>query len=251
MNLGVVKRFSEDMQFQVSYTFGKSLDERSGTSGRQEFANGQARTFDPYDRHFDKARSDFDVRHSFVANLTYEMPWGRDSKGWERQVIGGYQLNAILTMYSGAPFSVFVDGDPDRDATDDNAARPNLIPGVPLYPGVRTPDLWFNPAAFGPPTPGFRGSAGRNILTGPDYKSVDFSLVKDFPLGEKRKLQFRGEVFNLFNRPNFDLPSNADDGEQVFAFSAPSTFTRINTAGKIFSTNGDSREIQFGLKFIF
>jgi hypothetical protein len=154
-------------------------------------------------------------------------------------------------MYSGAPFSVFVDGDPDRDATDDNAARPNLIPGVPLYPDRRTPDLWFNPAAFSPPTPGFRGTAGRNILTGPDYKSVDFSLVKDFPIDERRKLQFRAEVFNLLNRANFDLPANADDGEQVFSFSSPSTFTRINTAGKIFGTNGDAREIQFGLKFVF
>ena len=154
-------------------------------------------------------------------------------------------------MSSGVPFSVFVDGDPDRDATDDNAARPNLVPGVALYPGQRTPDLWFNPSAFGPPTPGFRGTSGRNILTGPDYKTLDFALVKDFPFSEKRKLQFRAEVFNLLNRANFDLPANADDGEQVFAFSAPSAFTRINTAGKIFSTNGDSREIQFGLKLIF
>jgi hypothetical protein len=266
MNLGLVRRFSHDMQFQVSYTFGKSLDERSGTSGRQEFANGQARTFDPYDRHLDKARSDFDVRHSFVANMTYEVPWGRNSKGWVKQLVGGYQLNTIVTMYSGAPFSVFVDGDPDRDATDDNAARPNLIPGVNLYPSQRTPDQWFNPAAFGVPIPGFRGSSGRNILTGPDYKSVDFSLVKDFPIGEKRRLQFRAEVFNLFNRANFDLPSNADDGEQVFGFvtnpaatvpciagtrTTASCFTTINTAGKIFSTNGDAREVQFGLKFIF
>jgi hypothetical protein len=251
MNLGVVRRFSRDLQFQASYTFGKSLDERSGTSGRQEFANGQARTFDPYLRGLDKARSDFDVRHSFVANATYELPFGRNSKGIVKHLIGGYQLNAILTMSSGLPFSVFVDGDPDRDATDDNAARPNLVPGVNLYPSRRTPDLWFDPAAFAAPTPGFRGSAGRNLLTGPDYKTLDFALVKDIPFSERRKLQLRGEVFNLLNRANFDLPINADDGQQVFTFSAPSTFTRISSAGKIFSTNGDSREIQFGVKFIF
>ncbi|MDQ3821500.1 MAG: hypothetical protein M3362_28000 [Acidobacteriota bacterium] len=251
LNIGIVRRFSQDLQFQASYTFGKSLDERSGTSGRQEFGNGQARTFDPYNRSLDKARSDFDVRHSFVANLTYDLPFGRTSKGWVKQLIGNYQINTIVTMYSGAPFSVFVDGDPDRDATDDNAARPSLATGVPLYPSQQTPNLWFNPAAFIAPVPGFRGSSPRNILTGPDYKSVDFSVVKEFPLSERRKIQFRAEVFNLFNRANFDLPSNADDGEQVFTFSAPSTFTRIDTAGRFFSTNGDSREIQFGLKFIF
>ena len=126
-----------------------------------------------------------------------------------------------------------------------------MVPGVAFSPHGRPPGLWYNPAACGPPTPGFRGTSGRNILTGPDYKTLDFALVKDFPFSEKRKLQFRAEVFNLLNRANFDLPANADDGEQVFAFSAPSAFTRINTAGKIFSTNGDSREIQFGLKLIF
>jgi len=108
-----------------------------------------------------------------------------------------------------------------------------------------------HPLAFGPPVPGFRGTAGRNILSGPDFKSVDFSVVKEFKFSENRKLQFRAEVFNLLNRANFDLPANADDGEQLFTFSAPSTFTRIDTAGRIFSTNGDAREIQFALKFIF
>jgi hypothetical protein len=80
---------------------------------------------------------------------------------------------------------------------------------------------------------------------------VDFSVVKDFKFSENRRLQFRAEVFNLLNRANFDLPANADDGEQLFTFSAPSTFTRIDTAGRIFSTNGDAREIQFAVKFIF
>lgn len=252
LNVGVVRRFNRDLQFQASYTLGKSTDERSGTGGRQEFGNGQARTFDPYNRSLDLARSDFDTRHSFVANLSYDLPFGKESKGWVKQLITGYQLNTIVTMSSGLPFTAFVDGDPDRDATSDNASRPNLIPGVSLKPlGGSTPDLWFNPAAFGPPVPGFRGTAGRNILNGPDFKSIDFSVVKEFKFSERRRLQLRGEVFNLLNRANFDLPSNADDGEQIFTFSAPSTFTRIDTAGRIFSTNGDAREIQLALKFIF
>jgi outer membrane receptor protein involved in Fe transport len=257
MNASLQRRLSNGLQFQASYTFGKAIDDRSGTSGRQEYSNGQARTFDPYNRRLDRARSDFDVRHTFVANVTYDLPFGRSLKGFAGQLAQGWQINTIVTLSSGVPFSAIIAGDPDRDATDDNSARPNLVPGVSLVPtGGRTPDLWFNPAAFTAPLLGFRGTAGRNIINGPNYKTVDLSVVKNFPIGEKRRLQFRAEAFNLFNRANFDIPSNSEDGEQVFNFTpaagtTPASFTRVGTAGKIFSTVGDSREIQFGLKFIF
>nr|MDQ3818567.1 TonB-dependent receptor [Acidobacteriota bacterium] len=252
VNVSAVKRFAQGLQFQVSYTFGRSLDERSGTSGRQEFDVGQARAFDPYNRKLDKGRSNFDVRHSFVANATYDLPFGKGKKGIEGLLASGWQLNTIVTLSSGVPFSVFVSGDPDRDGTDDNAARPNLVTNANLVPaGGRTPNLWFNPAAFVPAPVGFRGNAGRNILDGPDYRTVDFSVVKVFRIDEKRSLQFRTEIFNLFNRANFDVPGNSEDGEQVFTFTAPNTFALTPGVGQIFRTVGDSREIQFGLKFIF
>src|SRR5256714_1377009 len=185
-NASAVRRFGNGMQFQLSYTFGKALDERSGTSGRQEFDVGQARALDPYDRRLDKARSTFDIRHSFVAHATYDLPFGKGMKGAAEQIVAGWQLNAIVSLSSGVPFSVFVSGDPDRDGTDDNAARPNIVPGVSLLPtGGRTPDLWFNPAAFVAAPVGFRGSAGRNILTGPNYKSRDFSILKNFRFDQK------------------------------------------------------------------
>ena len=258
LNFGLVRRFSHGLQLQTSYTFGRAMDDRSGTSGRQEYSNGQARNFDPYNRRLDHARADFDVRHNFVANATYELPFGKGLTGWAGQLVGGWQLNTIITLSSGVPFTPLVDGDPDRDATDDNAARPNLIPGVSLTPpsGRRTPDLWFNPAAFAPPEVGFRGTAGRNIITGPNFRSVDFSIVKTFRLGEKRSLQFRAEAFDLLNRANFDLPSNSQDGEQVFSYTpasgnTPAKFAPTASLGQIFSTVGDAREIQFALKFIF
>src|SRR5215510_15135315 len=267
MNLGLTRRFSDGLQFQVSYTYGKSLDNRSGTSGRQEYSNGQARTFDPYNLNLDRGRSDFDVRHSFVANASYDLPFGKGRTGAARQLLAGWQLNAIVTISSGVPFSVITDGDPDGDKTDDNAQRPNLLPGVTLIPaGGRTPNLWFNLGAFAPPPFGFRGSAGRNIIEGPNYRTLDFSVVKNFRIDEKRSLQFRAEVFNLLNRANFDLPSNSEDGETIFSFITNATsstpcipgsrvgtncFTATGSAGSIFSTVGDSREIQFGLKFIF
>src|SRR5439155_21335857 len=101
---------------------------------------------------------------------------------------------------------VLILGDADQDGTDDNAPRPNLLPGVSLTPPRgATPNLWFNPAAFAPPVPGFRGTSGRNILTGPDFKRVDLSIVKNCRIDQKRSLQFRTEIFNIFNRANFDV----------------------------------------------
>ncbi len=267
MNLALSRRFSNGLQFQTSYTFGKALDNRSGTSGRQEYSNGQARTFDPYNLNLDRGRADFDVRHSFVANATYDLPFGKGRTGAARQLLAGWQLNTIVTISSGVPFGAIVDGDPDGDKSDDNAQRPNLVTGVSLIPSAgRTPNGWFNLGTFAPPAFGFRGSAGRNIIEGPNYRTVDLSVVKNFRIDEKRSIQFRAEVFNLLNRANFDLPANSEDGEQVFSFvtNATSTtpciagtkvgtncFTATGSAGSIFSTVGDSREIQFGLKFIF
>ncbi|MCI0664502.1 MAG: hypothetical protein L0220_25865, partial [Acidobacteria bacterium] len=222
LNVGAARRFNKGLQFQVSYTYGKSIDERSGTGGRSEFTNGQARTFDPYNRSLDHARSDFDVRHSFIANFTYDLPFGKNLKGYAGHILRNWQINSIVTLSSGVPFTVGVDGDVDRDGSEDNLARPNLLPNVSLIPaGGRTPEVWFNPLAFAPPDIGFRGTAGRNILNGPNFKTVDFSLVKVFPFQEGRSIQFRIEAFNLFNRANFDLPYNSDDGAQVLIYYPP------------------------------
>jgi hypothetical protein len=257
MNMGLLKRFSKGLQVQAAYTFGKSIDNKSGTSGRQEYSNGQARSFSPYFLNLDKGRSDFDVRHSFTANATYDLPFGKNRKGLAGQLLGGWQVNTIVSLSSGVPFSVLIDGDPDRDVSDDNSARPNLVLGVPLTPpGGSTADRWFNPAAFSAPALGFRGTAGRNVLTGPNFKSVDLSFVKNFRIDERRSIQLRGEIFNLLNRANFDLPSNSEDGELVFNFvpasgNTPAAFNPVGSAGSIFSTVGDAREIQLGIKFIF
>jgi len=257
MAAGLSRRFSSGLQFQFAYTLGKSIDERSGTNGRLDYSNGQARALDPYNRRLDRGLSDFDVRHSFAANATYELPFGRSRTGLFARLAGGWQVSAVAILNSGVPFSVHVLGDPDRDGTDENAARPNLIPGVSLAPaGGSSPDLWFNPAAFAPPQIGFRGTAGRNTLSGPGYQTVDLGIQRNFRIDEKRSLQFRVETFNLLNKANFDLPGNTEDGEMLFIYtpasgSNPATFVPPASVGKIFNTVGDSREIQFALKFIF
>ncbi|HEU0172678.1 MAG TPA: TonB-dependent receptor [Blastocatellia bacterium] len=239
LNVSVNRRFGKGLQFQASYTFGKSLDNRSGNSGRQEYNNGQARTFDPYNRGLDYGRSDFDVRHNFTANLTYDLPFGRNLDGFAGAAIRGWQINSIVKLASGIPFTPLVAGDPDGDGTDDNAARADLV-GDPNA-GPRTVEQWFNLAAFAQPRAGFRGGAGRNIVDGPNFKTVDFSLNKSFALSERINLQFRIETFNLLNHTNFDLPSNSDDGATLF----------IPGAGRINNIVGNAREIQLGLKLVF
>src|SRR5262245_32046061 len=127
MNLSANRRFNNGLQFQVAYTYGKSLDDRSGNSGRQEYSNGQARTFDPFDRRLDYGRSDFDVRHNFTANMTYDLPFGKGVDGFAGRALRGWQINTIVKLASNIPFTPLIDGDPDRDGSEDNSPRPNLI----------------------------------------------------------------------------------------------------------------------------
>jgi hypothetical protein len=113
--------------------------------------------------------------------------------------------------------------------------------------GGRTADMWFNPDAFVFPGAGFRGRAGRNIIEGPGLATVDLAIVKNTTLSGRRSVQLRLEVFNLLNRTNFDIPFNDPDGEALFDDAG----NRIPTAGKIFATSTDAREMQIAIRFVF
>jgi hypothetical protein len=240
--VGLMKRRSHGLQAQASYTYGNLKDNNSGSGGRQEARNGQSRTFDPYNKDLDWGRSNFDVRHNFVFNLSYDLPLGASSLGQ------GWQVNALGTFASGVPFSAIIPGDPDRDASSDNVGRPNVAAGVPTEPpGGRTPDQWFNPLAFTFPGAGFRGNAKRNSLEGPGLAVVDAALVKTQKLAGRRSLQLRLEVFNLLNRANFDIPMNDVDGPAVFDDQG----NRLPTAGRIFNTITDAREVQLAVRLLF
>jgi hypothetical protein len=243
VSLGWVKRQSHGLQVQGSYTFGHSWDNRSGSGGRQEFRNGQGRAFDPYNLELDWGRSDFDVRHNLVLDSTYLLPFTGSAlaQGWQVSVVG--------TFASGVPFSPVIPGDSDRDGSTDNVNRPDVAPGVSTKPaGGRTADMWFNTEAFVFPGAGYRGRAGRNIIEGPGLATVDLALVKNTPLaGGRRSVQLRLEVFNLLNRANFDIPFNDPDGEALFDDQG----VRIPTAGKVFATSTDAREMQIAIRFVF
>jgi hypothetical protein len=242
LQVNVVKRRRHGLQLQAAYTLGDAKDNRSGVGGRQEWRNGQSRAFDPYDLDRDWGRSDFDVRHNLVLSFSYDLPLGGSRLGQ------GWQLNGIGTFASGVPFTPIIPGDPDRDGSTDNVARPHAVPGVPLYPeGGRRAELWFNPEAFAFPGAGFRGNARRNMLDGPGLAMVDLSLRKTHRLAGRLELQLRLEVFNVFNRANLDLPTNDPEGAAVFDESG----RRLPTAGRIFATVTDPREAQLGIRLAF
>jgi hypothetical protein len=242
MSVGWTRQSTGGLQVQTSYTYGRSMDNRSGSGGRQEFRTGQARTFDPYNPDLDWGRSDFDVRHNAVLNASYALPFAGSS------FAEGWQVSVVATLASGVPFSPIIPGDSDRDGTTDNVNRPDVVPSVSTKPeGGRTPDHWYNVNAFAYPGAGFRGNAGRNILEGPGLETVDLSIVKMTRLAGTKNIQVRLEIFNLFNRANFDLPFNDPDGQAVF----DETGVRLPTAGRIFETSTDAREAQIAIRFAF
>ena len=154
-------------------------------------------------------------------------------------MLGGWQTLGIVSLQSGRPFTVALLGEIDWTNTGranlgfGNNDRPNLV-GNPQLDNA-TIERWFNTSAFVYPAPGNFGNAGRNVVEGPAYQNVNFSIMKNTMLTERLNLQFRTEFFNLFNHPNFDLPDN---------FVGSPTFGRISSAQS-------PRHVQFGLKLIF
>ncbi|MDW8240075.1 MAG: TonB-dependent receptor [Acidobacteriota bacterium] len=245
----VVKRLSGGLQFSANYTWAKSLDNNSaGSSGSNDSDSGGISN--PFNRKAEKGRSAFDARHRFVVSAVYELPFGpgrafgASATGVGRKLIEGWQISGIGSYRTGTAFTV--------DSTTDfhqigrtNSNRPNLI-GDPNA-GPRTAEQWFNVAAFVTPTPGFFGTAGRNIVEADSFSAIDLSFQKETSITERWRVQFRWEIFNLLNQTNFAVP----DRTFVAPIDAPGGVANINpNFGRVF-TAADPRVMQVALKLIF
>ena len=125
------------------------------------------------------------------------------------RLTNGWQLNSLMTFHGGMPFSVYSSA--DTSGTDDGNQRADIVPGwihMPASGKEKVGANWLNPAAFVDAAPGTWGNTSRNAYVGPGYQSVDFSVFKNTPIGERVNTQFRVEMFNLFNRTNFAPPLN-------------------------------------------
>jgi len=218
------RRFSRGLQFNASYTWSKSIDYNSLSSPPTVIT-----VQDSYDLRNDRGLSDFDARHRLAVSGIYELPF----KG--NRIKEGWQLSAIVQLQSGNPVNIITTNSTVNGVA--NTIRPDVAGPVDL---VGSLDRWFDPNAF---TPVARfGSIGRNVIIGPGFSNVDFSLLKTIKLDERRRLQLRMEVFDLLNHASFGQP-----GRVV----GSATFGQILNTRFPTGDSGSSRQLQFAVKLLF
>ncbi len=229
------KRMNHGVSFVASYTFSKTIDYDSQSVTYFHILGHPVLPQNTYNLKAERGLSSFDIPHRFVLSGSWQLPgFGKKQQGIDR-LLGGWEINGIYTKNTGYPFTVVDSLNPSFTLEYGPTDRPNLI-GNPNS-GPHTVSRWFNTDAFQPLNPGDGfGNAGRNIVRGPGLQNVDLSLFKSIGLTETSKLQFRAEVFNVFNHANFLPPVND---------------IRSPDFGRIIETATDAREIQFGLKFMF
>jgi hypothetical protein len=237
----IQQRLAFGLSLLGSYTFGKSIDNASGVFSSTGDPNYPQNS---YNLAAERGRSGFDVRQRFSLSYSYDLPFGKGKAlladdGWATTLLSGWQTFGVITLQTGRPFTVALLPEFDNSNTGISNLgflgndRPNLV-GLARLDNP-TAERWFNTAAFAFPPFGSFGNAGRNILDGPSFKNINFSLVKNTAIKESFTVQFRTEFFNLFNHPNFGLPDN---------FAGSPSFGRILSAES-------PRRIQFGLKLLF
>jgi hypothetical protein len=245
MTASLNRRFLNGLLFQGSYTYGSSRDTWSGGQiGGSDFENGAGSATDWWNPQAELGPSSFDVRHTFVFNAVYQLPFGRSLSGAAAQLVQGWQIGVIANYASGIPFTPLIGFDYAKDLSSDGTLqKPDFAPGRNGKNAlVGSPDNWFDLNAFILPPAGEYGTVPRNSLRGPDLRVVDLSIFKNQKIGAQN-LQFRVEVFNLLNRANFATPNSGA------LFNADGT--PIPGASQITHTATTSRQLQLGIKFVF
>ena len=229
LQLSAIKRLGHGLQGQLNYTWSRCMDEVSN-GGFLQFSAGVILSPLPGNLARDYGPCDYDIRQNLSAQYVYQLPLKVKNKSLG-YALNNWQVSGTVFWHTGLPFSVFstpysANGDGIVNGSGPQFA--NVVPGVPLYdhnsiPGITQPGTvqWLNPNAFvsavdpstgkcaggDSPTNCQFGTLGRNALRGPDFIWSDLYLSKWFPLTEKVKLRFDVQFFNLFNHPNFALPS--------------------------------------------
>jgi hypothetical protein len=244
------RRLSHGLQALASYTFSHSIDIAS-TDAFANYLNTPSFIANP---NIDRGNSDFDIRHSFSAGVTYGLP----SPQWNKfasHTLGGWSVDAFVLARSAPPVNAiggysFVAGTALR-------YRPNVVPGQPLelfgaqYPGGKI----FNKAAFTAAPAGQQGDFGRNVLRGFGATQADVAFQRQFVFTEQLNLRFRAEFFNIFNHPNFGPPNNSLTSS-LFGHSTQTLASSLGSGGAYGGFNplyqiGGPRSIQLALKLAF
>ncbi|MGP0076449.1 MAG: carboxypeptidase regulatory-like domain-containing protein [Bryobacteraceae bacterium] len=239
------KRFSQGIDFQASYTWSHAIDDSNDPLQAPGGDRNIAR--DSFDLQEDRGSSDYDLRHRLTVNWVYEFPFGQGhthfNHGFGAQALGGWELAGLSTFESGHPFDLFSSLDSQYTGLTN---RPDLVGNPAIPAGAPRNETGPPITAFAVQPYGRAGSLGRNTFTGPTYFNTDVTLLKNTKLSERFRLQFRAEVYNVFNRIQFDVVGAAGD-----TLSNPASFgLSTNTLTQPDGTTS-ARQIQLALKLLF
>jgi hypothetical protein len=261
------RRFENGLLFGLAYTLQKSIDDQSSdpvgaTSGGALSTTGARGSTDIRNWQLDRARSDFDRRQLLSMNAVYDLPLGKGKllggnfRGPVNHVLGGWSINGIYTFMSGEPFSVYSGTFTANNGHTSRAALVGAMPTMQLMeiPGIVGPVYFQNASAFKIPAPGSTGMP-RNMFTAQSYWNLDMGITKQVRISERTSIDFRLEMFNALNHPNFDNPRDATVGSpsilsSVFAQACCQTVA-VPTTQTIIQTGESARIIQFALKISF
>ncbi|HLH37692.1 MAG TPA: carboxypeptidase regulatory-like domain-containing protein [Bryobacteraceae bacterium] len=237
------KHYAYGLSFLASFTWGKSIDD-AAPNGGNAYSN-------QYDFRTGRGLSTFDVRYRFVISPVWELPFGKGkywlTDGVASKIAGGWQLAALLQTQTGTPLTATLSGNYSNTAeTSSSIQRPNVVAGCNPNNGPKTPAQFFNTACFQAPVaanlPGATytfGDEGRDVIIAPGLTTLDLSLVRNFNVKEKAKLQFRFESFDSLNHPVFNTPNVIRDS---------SAFGTINST---IAFGTPARQNQAALRLIF
>ena len=238
LTLKVERRFASGIGFLASYTTSKNISDAPATVGPTVGHQNS------YDRRADRSLVEEDIAQRLVASASWELPFGRGKRlgdAWNAPLdsaLGGWQVNAIVSMQSGSPLALTTS--PNTSRALGGVQRPNSagFSAKKSGPIQSRLDAFLDASAFSAPAPFTYGNAGRTLpdVRGPRFSNLDLSFVKTFRVKENLRLQFRGELFNAFNMPMFGLP-NQSFGARNF--------------GMITSQQNDPRQVQLALRLTF
>lgn len=226
------KRFSRGFTFLSSFTWSHNIDYNN-----EDLLDGSTGVVTPYDMRRERGNSTLDRRLAYNLSTVYELPFGKGKgrleSGPGNWLLGGWQIGAIVSLYSGLPITHSINV---NNQNLGGAVRGDWVRNPNLPADDRTINRWFDLTAFTTNAPGTIGNAGRNLIYGPGTKNLDLMVSRSFAMPwENHSLQFRAEAFNATNTANFGVPNTA--------IGTPA-------AGRI-TTAADPRRVQFALKYIF
>lgn len=249
LQVALNKKSSKGFTFGVAYTFSKTIADASSDRNYPDVPQWRD------NMKAERALVDYDKPQVFVANWMYELPFFKNSRKLLYNTLGGWQFGGLWRFESGTPLTIIVSGSQANSFFGYNY-RPNLVADPN---GAQTVDHWFNQAAFAAPAPNTFGNAPRSIVRGPGVNLADMTIYKNFKVHERLGMQFRAEMFNIFNHTNWGNPTttvglNVDPTKDYWhnldANGNPTSANPSPNFGRITSSL-QPRQIQLGLKVNF